>query len=180
MWRVVPRPDQELYRSLIWGSKVLALFFPPTNYFKSCTPKRVYRKTSHIATKIPFMCSLSGNSAASAPISTFMCTVSNLYIPKIGPHISCNRIGRSIVGIYKSLTDTWMWKFLLGLWPCNSFSGNICFEFLVLDHCSAWCRLPELSDEKCTIPSTEENDQEWKGRYALASQHNWYGGGGGV
>ncbi len=32
--------------------------------------------------------------------------------------------------IYISLTDTWMWK--LGLWPSNSFSGNICFEFSVL------------------------------------------------
>ncbi len=31
-------------------------------------------------------------------------SVSNLYIPRIGPHISYNRIGRSIVGIYKSLT----------------------------------------------------------------------------
>ncbi len=34
-----------------------------------------------------------------------------------------SRIGRSIVGINKSLTDTWMWK--LGLWPRNSFSGNL-------------------------------------------------------
>jgi hypothetical protein len=57
-------------------------------------------------------------------------SVSDLYISSIGPHISCNRIGRSIVGIYKSLTDTCMWK--LGRWPHNSFSGNICFEFSVL------------------------------------------------
>jgi hypothetical protein len=28
-----------------------------------------------------------------------------------------------------------MWK--LGLWPCDSFSGNICFEFSVLVLCSA-------------------------------------------
>jgi len=33
-------------------------------------------------------------------------SLSDLYIPKIDPHISCSRIGRSIVGIYKSLTDT--------------------------------------------------------------------------
>ncbi len=46
-------------------------------------------------------------------------SVSDLNIPRIGPHISCSRIGRSMVGIYKSLTDTWMWK--LGLWPRNSF-----------------------------------------------------------
>ncbi len=51
----------------------------------------------------------------------------------IGSHI-CSRIGRSIVGIYKSLTVTWMWK--VGLWPRNSFSGNICFEFPVLCLCS--------------------------------------------
>ncbi len=50
-------------------------------------------------------------------------------------HISCSRIGRSMVGIYKSLTDTWMWE--LGLWPCYSFSGNICFQFSVLFLCSA-------------------------------------------
>ncbi len=49
-----------------------------------------------------------------------------IYIPRIGPHISCSRIGRSIVGIYKSLTDTWMWK--LGLRQRNSFF----WEFLVL------------------------------------------------
>ncbi len=61
--------------------------------------------------------------------------VSDLYFPRIGPHIFCNRIGRSIVGIFKSLTDTWMCK--LGLWPPNSFSGNIIFEFSVLVLCSA-------------------------------------------
>ncbi len=58
-------------------------------------------------------------------------SVSDLYIPRIGPHISSSRKGRPIVGIHNSLTDTWMWK--LGLRPRYSFSGNICFEF------SAFC-----------------------------------------
>jgi hypothetical protein len=30
-----------------------------------------------------------------------------------------------------------MWK--LGLWPPNSFSGNICFEYSVLCFCSVFC-----------------------------------------
>ncbi len=33
-------------------------------------------------------------------------SVSDLYIPRIGPHISCSRIVRPILEIYKSLTDT--------------------------------------------------------------------------
>ncbi len=56
--------------------------------------------------------------------------VSDLCVPRIVQIFPCSRIGRPNVGIYKSLTDTWMWK--LGLRPRNSFSGNICFEFSVL------------------------------------------------
>jgi hypothetical protein len=43
-------------------------------------------------------------------------SVSDLYIPRIGPHISCSRIGRSFVGIYKSLTETHE----CGNWDCGS------------------------------------------------------------
>ncbi len=38
------------------------------------------------------------------------------------------------MGIYNSLTDTWMWK--LGLRPRYSFSGNICFKFSAFCLCS--------------------------------------------
>jgi hypothetical protein len=70
------------------------------------------------------------------PISTFMCLWAiYIGISRISPHISCSRIGRSIVGILKPLTDTWMWK--SGLRPRNSFSGNICLELSVLVLCSA-------------------------------------------
>ncbi len=61
-------------------------------------------------------------------------SVSDLYRPRMGPHISSSRRGRPIVGINKSLTGTWMWK--LGLRPRYSFSGNTCFEFAVFCLCS--------------------------------------------
>ncbi len=71
--------------------------------------------------------------------------VGDLNIPSISPYtvdgkivnlflqcivFSCSRIGRPTVEIYKSLTDTWMWK--LGLRQHNFFPGNIYFEFSVL------------------------------------------------
>ncbi len=52
-----------------------------------------------------------------------------LGIPRIGPHISSSRKGRPIVGIYNSLTDTWMWK--LGLRPRYSFSLHFFFAVQV-------------------------------------------------
>ncbi len=55
-------------------------------------------------------------------------SVIDLYIPRFCLHIAYSRIGRLIVRIYKSLTHTWMLK--LGLWPCNSFSGNISILFI--------------------------------------------------
>ncbi len=64
------------------------------------------------------------------------CALSDLYIPRIGPHISCSMIGRSIMEIYKSLTDTWIWK--LGLWLPNSFSGNICFPIFGIGSLQCW------------------------------------------
>ena len=97
----------------------------------------------YTATKIPFMyflfwelCGLSSNFHIHV-------SVSDLYITRIGPHISCGRIGRSIVGIYKSLTDKRMWK--LGLWQRNSFPGNICFKFSVLVLCNVILHLGGLA-----------------------------------
>ncbi len=37
-------------------------------------------------------------------------SVSDLYIPTIGLPILLEEICRPILGLYKSLTDTWMWK----------------------------------------------------------------------
>ncbi len=61
-------------------------------------------------------------------------SLSDIYIPRISLHIFSSRTGRPIVGIYNSLTNTWMLK--LGLRPRNSFSGNICFKFSAFCLCS--------------------------------------------
>ncbi len=37
-------------------------------------------------------------------------SLSDLYIPRTDPHIFLQRIDRSIVGIYKTLKEIWMWK----------------------------------------------------------------------
>jgi hypothetical protein len=84
--------------------------------------------------KSPFLLFIEKELRGFSPNFHIQVSASDLYIPGISPHISYSRIGRPIVGIYKSFTDTWMWK--LGVRPSNSFSVNICFEFLVLCLCS--------------------------------------------
>jgi hypothetical protein len=66
------------------------------------------------ATKIPFMYSFSGNCTAFSPNFHNHVSLSDLYVPRISPHISYSRIGRLIAGIFKSLTDTWR-----GNWDCG-------------------------------------------------------------
>jgi hypothetical protein len=115
MWGAI-----SLYLCLAFASNICHKLWSSWNWIYFVR-KMLWTRT---ATKIPFMYFFSGNCRPQSQFS-HSCVCERFISPRIGSHISCSGIGRSLVGIYKALTDTWMCK--LGLWPRNSFSVNICF-----------------------------------------------------
>ncbi len=88
---------------------------------------------NHTATKIPFMYSFSRNCAASVQISTFMCRWAiYVYNSRISPYISCSRIASSTVRIYKSLTDSWLWKLGRAIHFLGTFVSNFRYWFFAM------------------------------------------------
>jgi hypothetical protein len=86
------------------------------------------QRKSHLC--IPFL-------GIAQPYSQFKIhvSVSDLYVPRIGPHNSCSRIGRSIVGIYINCSETNE----CGSWGCCcaiSFPGIFVWIFGTLVLCS--------------------------------------------
>jgi hypothetical protein len=93
----------------------------------------------YTATAIPFIYSSSGNSAASAPISTFKCFWA-IYIFPGSVYIfpPAEQADPPWEYIIRSQTQThecgnWDW-----VRPRYSFSGNICFKFSAFCLCSVW------------------------------------------
>ncbi len=85
------------------------------------------------ATKIPFVkVFLVWELRGLSPNFHINVSASDLYIPKIGPHISCSKIGRSIVEI---IGDRHM-NMEIRTVAAQVLSRNICFKFSVLLLCS--------------------------------------------
>ncbi len=78
------------------------------------------------------------NCARASPNFHIHVSVSDLYIPRIDPNISWCRIGSSIVGIYKSLTGTWMWKL-----------GTVAAQFLFWEYL---CQIFGIVSLQCATP----------------------------
>ncbi len=75
-------------------------------------PIVVYSKTLLMhCIKIRFIYSQKWNCAASFPIPTFMYLWAINIFSRSICLFGCSKIERPILGIYESLTDTWMWKF---------------------------------------------------------------------
>jgi hypothetical protein len=112
-------------------------------------------------------------------------SVSDLYFPRTGPHISCSRIGRLIVGIYKSLTDT-VHEF--GNWDCGHaiLFWEYLFRISVLVLCSVDVegrtkRLEEGSrkgseDTRMMNRMAEESEQIRYKKAAGEGSGRWEGG----
>ncbi len=109
------------------------------------------------ATKLPYMYSQKRNCAASVPISTFMCLWATYIFAEFVHIFSCSRIGRLILGTYKSLTDTWMWE--LGLRLVIPFLGIFIsnFRYCVFAVCATpvygWSKLDLWSYHQLVLSS---------------------------
>ncbi len=125
-FRSFARTRHNYFRSLCFFRKKYKRIWP-WNGLPLCTA--LYRKFETIFPEMKLR--------RLAPNFYIYVSVSDLYnILMIGPHILLYCLCWPIVGIYKSLTYTWMWK--LGTRPHSFISGNICFEFSVQCICSVY------------------------------------------
>ncbi len=110
-----------------WLLLIILFYFSFTSF-----PSRIGFPRLHKAARLPVVCphckepipkirnkySQKRSCAAPVPISTVMCLWTFCIFPRSICLLCCRKICGPILGIYKSVTDTWMWK--LGLRSRNS------------------------------------------------------------
>ncbi len=92
-------------------------------------------------------------------------SVSDLYISRICPHISCSRTGKSIVGEYINNSQTHeYWS-----WDCGraiSFVGIFVSNFRYCMYCT--CSKSALSSKSCSLSAVEAK-RSWRAAFAASS-----------
>jgi hypothetical protein len=86
-------------------------------------------------------------------ISTSMCLRAIYICPWSVCLCCCRKICGPNLGIYKSLTDTWIWE--LGLRPRNSYSGNTYMGFLLQ------CMLNKVGVPKLACGRNPRHQRSW-------------------
>jgi hypothetical protein len=150
-----------------WQHRILYLFIglifgnsaPPLSCcerYSATVPHQIRCHTVHPSAK-PICCHTPKRQTKS--VDTHSRAKSNLLPhttrPLVPIHVSVSKIGGPIVEIYKSLTDTWMWK--LGTRLHSFISGNICFEFPVQCICSVCCSAKAKMEM-----SRDVDNQDWE------------------
>ncbi len=99
-----------------------------TRIFEFDTHETLFAHRKETIPKIQNKYSQKRNCAAGVPISTFMCLWAIYKLPRKICLFCCRKICEPILGIYKSLTDPWMWKLRdRTLWFC--FGNNKVAQF---------------------------------------------------
>ncbi len=120
--------------TFIWSSVSLADFRPRCSWISSST-RQIFSAYHYCTAKTKcrkFKTNIPRNISPNFHIHV---SVSELYIPTMGLPVLLEEICRLILGIYKWLKDTWMWK--LGLRPRYSQKRNMWTELPL--QCSVSC-----------------------------------------
>ncbi len=119
-----------------------------------------YIRASTRCTKIRFMYPRKWNCAVLVPIPTFMYLWAIYIFPESVCLFSCSKIGRPILGINKSLTDTWMWNWeteivILSWQYCNETAQFHFWEhinrnqtFILNSHSPSFAVYPKMAKKR--------------------------------
>ncbi len=128
-------------------SRYIILYLKDVSMCKMC--KIFFPNVGHSVPKILSMCSQKQNCAALFPVPTFMYLWEIYIFPRSVCLVGCRKIGRLILGIYKSLTDT-----EFGNWDTEHYNsvleiGRKCMELDIFNWFSSVVHLQCIGLGRC-------------------------------